>query len=180
MNSRFVSKTQWQMSLLGSGRHVGAPIQSSLYLITNCDSRSSPCDPSNKRPALVATQPSPQAFSARSFLDSTRLRAVSLFHWSVEQNVRDMQTTTRVTIGCRPRFSPLVASPLDARARVHFPHKIWRKRETARSQGLYHELWRLSQTSRGQRIKRERLGTRLVTTTVVKPCLNCDLNFVMN
>ena len=93
-------------------------------LITNCDSRSSPCDPSNKRPALVATQPSPQAFSARSFLDSTRLRAVSLFHWSVEQNVRDMQTTTRVTIGCRPRFSPLVASPLDARARVHFPHKI--------------------------------------------------------
>ena len=172
MNSRFVSKAQWQMSLLGSGRHVDAPIQSSINLITNCDS--------NKRPALVVTQPSLQAFSARSFLDSTRLRAVSLFHWSVEQNVRDMQTTTRLTISCRPRFSPLVASPLDARARVHFPHKIWRKRETARSQGLYHELWRLSQTSRGQRIKRERLGTRLVTTTFVKPCLNCDLNFVMN
>ena len=25
MNSRFLSKTQWQMFQLGSGRHVGAP-----------------------------------------------------------------------------------------------------------------------------------------------------------
>ena len=36
-----------------------------------------------------------------------RLRAVSLFSWSVEQNARDTQMTTRVTegasSGCRPR-----------------------------------------------------------------------------
>ena len=61
-----------------------------------------------------------------------RLRAVSLFSWSVEQNVQDTQMTTRVTegarrerhdnlfSGCRPRFSRLAASPLNARARVHF------------------------------------------------------------
>ena len=30
-----------------------------------------------------------------------RLRAVSLFSWTVEQNVRDTQTTTRVTKGAR-------------------------------------------------------------------------------
>ena len=36
-----------------------------------------------------------------------RLRAVSLFAWSVEQNARDTQMTTRVnesaSSGCRPR-----------------------------------------------------------------------------
>ena len=60
-----------------------------------------------------------------------RLRAVSLFAWSVEQNVQDTQIITRVTegarrerhdnlfSGCRPRFSRLAASPLNARARVH-------------------------------------------------------------
>ena len=60
-----------------------------------------------------------------------RLRAVSLFSWSVEQIARDTQITTRVTegargerlfLGCRPRFWRLVASPLDARARVYFPY----------------------------------------------------------
>ena len=60
-----------------------------------------------------------------------RLRVVSLFSWSVEQNVQNTQMTTRVTegarrerhdnlfSGCRPRFSRLAASPLNARARVH-------------------------------------------------------------
>ena len=55
--------------------------------------------------------------------------------WSIEQNARDTQMTTRVTgearktrdslfffSGCRPRFSRLEASPLKARARVHSPH----------------------------------------------------------
>ena len=49
-----------------------------------------------------------------------RLRAVSLFSWSVEQNVQNTQMTTRVTegarrerhdnlfSGCRPRFSSRV------------------------------------------------------------------------
>ena len=32
---------------------------------------------------------------------TNRLRAVSLFSWTVEQNVRDTQTTTRVTKGAR-------------------------------------------------------------------------------
>ena len=32
-----------------------------------------------------------------------RLRAVSLFSWSVEQNARDTQMTTRVTEGARRR-----------------------------------------------------------------------------
>ena len=31
----------------------------------------------------------------------SRLRAVSLFPWSVEQNAQDMQMTTRVTEGAR-------------------------------------------------------------------------------
>ena len=54
-----------------------------------------------------------------------RLRAVSLFPWSIEQNARDTQMTTRVTQGarrerhyCRPL---LAASPLPARTRVHSP-----------------------------------------------------------
>ena len=67
-----------------------------------------------------------------------RQRAVSLFSWSVEQNARDTQMTTRVTegarrerhdkrrlfffSGCLPRFSRLAASPLNARARVHSPY----------------------------------------------------------
>ena len=52
-----------------------------------------------------------------------RLRAVSLFCWSVEQNARDAQMTTRVTegarreTGSRPCFSRLAASSLNARAR---------------------------------------------------------------
>ena len=76
--------------------------------------------------------------------DNARLRTVSLFCWCVEQNAQDTQMTTRVTEGTRwerhekgeatlfffsgrrPRFSLLS----DARARVHSPHKIWRKGET--------------------------------------------------
>ena len=60
----------------------------------------------------------------RSHRFSGRLRAVSLFSWSVEQIARDTQMTTRVTEGARrrPRFSRLGASPLNARARVHSPY----------------------------------------------------------
>ena len=74
---------------------------------------------------------------------SYRLRAVSLFSWSVKQNAWDTQMTTRVTEGARrerlppsflaSRVSRLAASPLNARARVHSPYQIWRKGETARS-----------------------------------------------
>ena len=64
-----------------------------------------------------------------------RQRAVSLFSWSVEQNARDTQMTTRVTegarrerhdffSGCLPRYSRLAASPLNARALVYLPYKI--------------------------------------------------------
>ena len=45
-----------------------------------------------------------------------RLRAVPLFSWSIEQNARDTQMTTRMTGGARE------ASPPDARARLHLPH----------------------------------------------------------
>ena len=47
----------------------------------------------------------------RSHCFSGRLRAVSLFSWSVEQNVRDTQMTTRVTEGARrrPCFSRLAS-----------------------------------------------------------------------
>ena len=51
-----------------------------------------------------------------------RLRAVSHFSCSVEQNARDTQMTTRVTEGRRHRFSRLADSPLNARARVYFPY----------------------------------------------------------
>ena len=68
-----------------------------------------------------------------------RLRAVSLFSWSVEQNARDTQMTTRVTEdarrdrhGCRPRFSRLAASLLNARARVHLL-KLKKKRGCSQS-----------------------------------------------
>ena len=50
-------------------------------------------------------------------LHTHRLRAVSLFSWSIEQKERDTQMTTRVTDGARrerPSFSRLTASPLDA------------------------------------------------------------------
>ena len=59
----------------------------------------------------------------------TRLRAVSLFSWSVEQNARDTQMTARdwretgnFLSGLRPRFSRLAASPLQARGRVQSPY----------------------------------------------------------
>ena len=47
-----------------------------------------------------------------------RLRAVSLFSWSVEQNARDTQMTTRVTEGAR-RDRHVSRSTL---ARVHSPY----------------------------------------------------------
>ena len=43
---------------------------------------------------------------------TNRLRAVSLFSWSVQQNVRDTQMTTRVTKGARLPPSFLASSPL--------------------------------------------------------------------
>ena len=66
-----------------------------------------------------------------------RLQAVSLFSWSVQQNARDTQMTTRVSegairerhhkrdpffSGCRPCFSRLASLPLNASARVHSPY----------------------------------------------------------
>ena len=45
-----------------------------------------------------------------------RLRAVSLFSWSVEQNARDTQMTTRVSEGTRRERHD------NARARVHSPY----------------------------------------------------------
>ena len=65
-----------------------------------------------------ATSETKESFVTRSnaLLVDTRLRAVSLFSWSVEQNARDTQITTRVTEGARH-----AASPLNARPRVHSP-----------------------------------------------------------
>ena len=56
----------------------------------------------------------------------TRLRAVSLFSWSVEQNAQDTQMAARVTEGatperhggCRPRFSGLATLPLNAHSQA--------------------------------------------------------------
>ena len=67
-----------------------------------------------------------------------------------------------VISGCRPRFSRLAASPL-ARARVHSPHYIWRKSETARS--LYNN-------------NREFKIRRLRTTTTDKHTTAHDQNHV--
>ena len=65
-----------------------------------------------------ATSETKESFVTRSnaLLVDTRLRAVSLFSWSVEQNARDTQMTTRVTEGAIH-----AASPLNARPRVHSP-----------------------------------------------------------
>ena len=41
-----------------------------------------------------------------------RLRAVSLVSWSVEQNMRDTQMTTRVTTGTRLERAPALVSCL--------------------------------------------------------------------
>ena len=47
----------------------------------------------------------------RASLRGGRLRTVSLFSWSVEQNARDTQMTTRVTEGARrERLSSLAAA----------------------------------------------------------------------
>ena len=42
----------------------------------------------------------------------TRLREVSLFCWSVEQNARDTQMTTRVTEGARREISSRASAPV--------------------------------------------------------------------
>ena len=54
-------------------------------------------------------------------VEEYRLQAVSLLSWSVEQNARDTQMTTRVTGDAR-RERRLAASLLFARARVHSPY----------------------------------------------------------
>ena len=84
-------------------------------------------------------------------LEKNRLRAVSLFSWSVEQNARDTQMTTRVTegarrerhdqretttfffSGCRPRFSRLAASPLNTRVRALRLLNVKKKRDSSQS-----------------------------------------------
>ena len=66
-----------------------------------------------------------------SVVGRDRLRAVSLFSWSIEQNARDTQMTTRVKAR-DGRGTTLVSRVLAAqrsRARA-------RKRETARSLGV--------------------------------------------
>ena len=67
-----------------------------------------------------------------------RLRTVSLFSWSVEQNARDTQMTTRETgeafFSCyRPRFSRLAALPLNARARALPFLNLKKQRDRSRS-----------------------------------------------
>ena len=63
-----------------------------------------------------------------------RLRAVSLFSWSVEENARDTQMTTRVTEGarraegCRPRHSAR-----RSRARALPPLNLKKKRDCSQS-----------------------------------------------
>ena len=60
---------------------------------------------------------------SQSGREKIRLRAGSLFPWSIEQNARDTQMTTRVTEGAIKRRPPrcLAASPLDAPVRA-LPH----------------------------------------------------------
>ena len=54
-------------------------------------------------------------------VEEYRLQAVSFFSWSVEQNARDTQRTTRVTEDARQERR-LAASPLFLRARVYSPY----------------------------------------------------------
>ena len=49
----------------------------------------------------------------------TRLRAVSIFSWSVEQNARDTQMTTRVTEGARRERHVTLVSRVFAAQRPH-------------------------------------------------------------
>jgi len=65
-----------------------------------------------------------------------RLRAVSLFSWSVEQNARDTQMTTRVTEGPRRERLPpsfLASSPLNAHARALPLLNLKKKRDCSQS-----------------------------------------------
>ena len=66
-------------------------------------------------------------------LFSLRLRAVSLFSWSVEQNARDRQMTTRVTEGVRRERHALVSCVSRLRrstlARACTPHNKSEEKE---------------------------------------------------
>ena len=57
--------------------------------------------------------------SLQLFLQQCRLRAVSLFSWSVELNARDTQITTRVTEGARRLPPSFLASRGFAAKRSH-------------------------------------------------------------
>ena len=58
---------------------------------------------------------------SQSGREKIRLRAGSLFSWSIEQNARDTQMTTRVTEGARRSPRCLAASPLNAPVRACSP-----------------------------------------------------------
>ena len=55
---------------------------------------------------------------SQSGREKIRLRVGSLFSWSIEQNARDTQMTTRVTEGARRPPRCLAASPLNAPVRA--------------------------------------------------------------
>ena len=107
------------LSLAGSGHQ---------YIVDNvqpADEGSYTCNVKNSRGStqgLVQLSIGSKSLGCLFHVLGARLRAVSLFCWSVEQNARDTQMTTRVTEGASPRFSRLAASPLNARAGVHSPH----------------------------------------------------------
>ena len=71
-------------------------------------------------------------------LTLSRLRAVSLFSWSVEQNAPDTQMTTRVTEGSRPEtHAPsFLSSPLNARSRARALRLLNLKKKTDCSQSI--------------------------------------------
>ena len=65
-------------------------------------------------------------------VEEYRLRAVSLLSWSVEQDARDTQMTTRVTGDAR-RERRLAASPLFACARALPILNLKKKRDRSQS-----------------------------------------------
>ena len=83
-----------------------------------------------------------------------RLRAVSLFSWCIEQNVRDTQTTKRVTEGARREryvkreavvsffFSGLASRGRSTLARANFLHI--KSEEKERLLAVYHNqvVWK--------------------------------------
>ena len=66
-----------------------------------------------------------------------RLRVVSLFSWSVEQNTRDMQMSTRVTEGARQALSFLASRGFaDQRSRARVLPLLNLKKKTDYSQSI--------------------------------------------